>query len=110
MKTNVKTIATRSLYFLALLLLSMSSLAGGKTDANIQNYSNSTITIEYRILTVGGKIRWKNLGTIDSRSGKIFPQLTIGSVLRAKSGSKILGKYKVKSPSPGKNQVVFKVR
>lgn len=82
----------------------------GKTDANIQNYSNGNITIEYRILTVSGNVRWRNLGTVNRRSGKIFPQLTIGSVLRAKSGSRILGEYTVSSPAPGKNQVVLKVR
>lgn len=110
MDTRNETLVSRSLIFLFILLLPIACLAAGKTDANIQNYSNSTITIEYRILTVSGNVQWKNLGTIDRRSGKIFPQLTIGSVLRAKSGSKIVGKFKVKSPSPGKNQVVLKVR
>lgn len=103
--TGLKLLA---LSFLLYASISTNAIAG-QTDAEIRNYSQEDIAIEYRLVTLGGEITWKPIGTIPKRSAKVFRNITIGSVIRAK-GDKVEQQFTINSPPGGKNQVVLKVK
>ena len=84
-------------------------LMASETDAEIRNYSEGDIRIEYRLVTIGGQIEWKPIGSIPKRSAKVFRNITIGSVIRAQ-GDNLSREFTINSPPSGKNQVVLKVR
>lgn len=97
--------------FIWLLMISPAFLYAGQTaDAQILNYSNSDITIEYREVSLGGTISWVRIGDISKKKARLFRNITIGSVLRAKSGSTVVKQFTVESPSKGSNKVVISVR
>jgi len=92
-----------------ILLFFSSILLAGQTDAEIRNYSEQEIAIEYRVVTIGGQVKWEPIGSIPKKSAKIFRNITIGSVIRAK-GNNLAKEFTINSPPSGKNQVVLKVK
>ena len=108
MKKNIKKKTIQILCFLIILTSSV-VLAAAQTDAEIQNYSKENITIEYRLVTIGGDVKWKPIGKIPKGTARLVRNLTIGSVIRAK-GDRVSQEFTIGSPPPGKNQVVISVR
>jgi len=107
-KLFTHTAIIKSLCFLLILLVSTIATAT-QTDAEIRNYSQEDIAIEYRFITIGGEIQWKPIGSIPSKSAKVFRNITIGSVIRARS-DKQSQEFTINSPPSGKTQVVLKIR
>ena len=108
MKKNIKE-KTVQIFCLLMILMSSVALAASQTDAEIQNYSKENITIEYRLVTIGGDVKWKPIGKISKGTARIVRNLTIGSVIRAK-GDRVSQEFTIVSPPPGKTQVVISVR
>jgi len=94
------------------MLLSLSSVlfAAAKTTAEVRNYSKENVIIEYRKVNLLGKVQWVKIGDISSRRSRTFRNITIGSVIRAKSGSKVLQKFKIGAPSGNEKKVVLSVQ
>lgn len=110
MKIRIKTIGIQCAICLALLLSPVILIAGAPvTDATIQNYSRENVTIEYRMVTIGGQIKWKPIGNISQGTARVFRNLTIGSVIRAK-GNRVTQEFTINSPPGGENQVVLKIQ
>jgi hypothetical protein len=107
---NLKLFITPTLLFLIMLGTPVILMAGApQTDAEIQNYSRENITIEYRMVTIGGKVKWKPIGEISTGTARIFRNLTIGSVIRAK-GERVTQEFTISSPPGGENQIVLRVQ
>lgn len=82
----------------------------GQIDAQIQNYAGEPVVIEFRQVKIGGEVQWKPIGKVSQRSARIFRNVTIGSVIRAKAGSKVLGEFTINRPPVGSNIVVLTVK
>ena len=101
----------KNVVILILLMFTCSCLPAfaGQTDAEIQNYTREPVVIEFRQVKIGGEVQWKPIGKISQRSARVFRNVTIGSVIRAKSGSKVIQEFTINSPPVGSNSVVLKV-
>ena len=101
----------RNLLILAFAFTCICPLAlAGQTDAEIQNYTREPVVIEFRQVKLGGEVQWKPIGKVSQRSVRIFRNVTIGSVIRAKTGSKVVGEFTINSPPAGSNTVVLTVK
>lgn len=108
---NRKNIKLSNFIIIALMLTCTCPLAlAGQTDAQIQNYTREPVVIEFRQVKIGGEVQWKPVGKVSQRSARIFRNVTIGSVIRAKAGSKVLGEFTINSPPVGSNTVVLTVK
>ena len=110
MKKRLNTIITRLLFCWSLFLTPQILFAGAPTtDATIQNYSKENVSIEYRLVTIGGQVKWKPIGKVSKGTARIFRNLTIGSVIRAK-GERVTQEFTIVTPPGGESQVVLKIR
>ena len=101
---------TKAVLLCSLLLLSNTSFAAAKTTAEVRNYSKDILTIEYRKVNLLGKVNWVRIGKISSKKSRSFRNITIGSVIRAKSGDKVVEVFKINAPRPNEKRVVLSVK
>ncbi|MGD8567313.1 MAG: hypothetical protein PVJ39_04460 [Gammaproteobacteria bacterium] len=103
---------TRILQITALLvLLAPAQLFGAaQTDTEIRNYSSKDLTIEYKEVNLKGGVTWVPIGTISKRNSRMFRNITIGSVLRAKHNNQVIEKFIVRSPPSNSSHTIIDIR
>lgn len=103
-----KITATLALTLIMILGITV-AIAAAQTNAEIKNYSTENITIEYKEVSLTGDVSWNTLGDVSTRKSRVFRNITIGSVLRAKAGTKVLQEFSVNAPPTGADKVVLSV-
>lgn len=95
---------------LLVLLAPWQLFGAAQTDTEIRNYSNKDLTIEYREVDLKGNVNWVPIGTISKKSLRMFRNITIGSVLRAKHDNRVIDNFVVRSPPSNSSHTIINIR
>jgi hypothetical protein len=110
MSTTTNRLIVQATFLWVSILMSSASYASAQTDAEVRNYTDQAISIEYKLVTLTGNVTWNLIGKVSSKRSRLFRKVTIGSVLRAKTGTEVIQEFTVSSPDKNTNKTILTVR